>query len=1231
MAQHDSISAEPIQEATPAQTPAAQQPKRDDPDHLEHQASVSSASPATPAANWSFGKITPFAPSIIRPKLAVSHPDDDAEREAERAADHVMRMASPGGEARPLGSLEESGILHRAASRDDTPTPEGIELAFELSDNALVEPEVLAAEPEEGPPETAPSESSELVEDGGEPPVIMRRAKDGGLSTGTGFESRLASAGDGQTLSPSARAFFEPRFGFDFGQVHVHADAPAANLAKEINAHAFTQGSHIFFGEERYDPSSQEGRRLLAHELSHVVQGAPGTGTPSIQRRNGGAKKIRYAFYINLDRVLTPEELKITAFTQVFGVSKETAKKYIDYGQTKGWQWTLSPVTAADVGTKRRFTMDKAIYDLLRGSGGGGKPGEKPGEKPSEGPDADREAKKAQRAKAFKGASAREHKKINEATDEEFWKRTNYKVGKKLGHSPEDQQQALLWLDIRDEFLEKREKIKELPKEIKELMGGEEAFDPEDYDQLLRIGWKIKDNFTSVDIEIYKLIAQSLTSDLDVFEKSIEAYIQFRDQCQKQLVEAAEAAQKQPQKEKTLEEKLTENWKSVDFENFGKLSRDEKEALAREMTARQTGTQLKHMATHPGETVGKMAEGLVRVDKVAKGIIEDVKEAANGSKSAFARFAGATGAVGKLAGWIAGVAAVIYVVLLFVPGVNAVQLAATALTVAVVAGTTAIVASTVEGELRIQAAAEAKDPKEFQEHVDKASAAFTMVAMAAALMVIGAFVPKILAPLKLGDRLHAVRGALSRARSGLKGGKSLDSVKQAALSDLAQQKAGLPEALAKESKAAVADPAAKIRSMSGDQILQKAVEGDALAREVTGLSPEAAKQIQQIAKTPAGKNVPETLRRNILKGLEDTPAEAKKYVDRFLKDVESAEAAIKQSSTAAELEKAIGDAEAVLDPSKQGKAVQAQQEAYKAQRIQSAKYERMGDAELRTASKSDPLAAEELTRRYQARPDAELETLAKDGDPIASKVLSERKPPAPAKPAPAEEGGAPGEQPKTPQKEGPEAQTPQKPAPKATAARAPTAEELQWFSNHGYAWDSGAGAASKTVGGNTFRFKLDSSGRWVLERNGTPIAREYDTAPYKNRPSGAGGTVQAHHPIQDAWALDRLTKLPKNSVKDPTLQYKSGEEPSINLRNSYKDSPHQKVTARQAGRKGDIKTRNYAQERAEAVKDLTQAGVPPEVQAKILAEADAYFKTLHDNITDPVLRESIFGDYFKGK
>ncbi len=78
----------------------------------------------------------------------------------------------------------------------------------------------------------------------------------------------------GQALDPATRAHFEPRFGHDFSRVRVHTGPAAARSAQDLEASAYTVGPNIVFGAGQFLPQTAAGRRLLSHELTHVVQQA---------------------------------------------------------------------------------------------------------------------------------------------------------------------------------------------------------------------------------------------------------------------------------------------------------------------------------------------------------------------------------------------------------------------------------------------------------------------------------------------------------------------------------------------------------------------------------------------------------------------------------------------------------------------------------------------------------------------------------------------------------------------------------------------------------------------------------------------------------------------------------------------------------------------------------------------------------------------------------------------
>jgi len=76
----------------------------------------------------------------------------------------------------------------------------------------------------------------------------------------------------GQPLDPATRAFFEPRFKHDFSQVRLHTDVRAAKSARAVNALAYTVRRDVVFGARQYAPFTGPNRKLLSHELAHVVQ-----------------------------------------------------------------------------------------------------------------------------------------------------------------------------------------------------------------------------------------------------------------------------------------------------------------------------------------------------------------------------------------------------------------------------------------------------------------------------------------------------------------------------------------------------------------------------------------------------------------------------------------------------------------------------------------------------------------------------------------------------------------------------------------------------------------------------------------------------------------------------------------------------------------------------------------------------------------------------------------------
>lgn len=146
----------------------------------------------------------------------------------------------------------------------------------------------------------------------------------------------------GQSLDPTDRDFFGRRFGMDLGGVRVHSDTTAAANARRLSANAFTVGSDISFASGRYSPGTTTGRRLLAHELAHVVQHSA-RGSARIRREGIGDLRLAEAIsQVKSDivatatyRALAPDDRKL-ADGIIAKIASRTRPEQIDlYGKLK--------------------------------------------------------------------------------------------------------------------------------------------------------------------------------------------------------------------------------------------------------------------------------------------------------------------------------------------------------------------------------------------------------------------------------------------------------------------------------------------------------------------------------------------------------------------------------------------------------------------------------------------------------------------------------------------------------------------------------------------------------------------------------------------------------------------------------------------------------------------------------------------------------------------------------
>ena len=203
--------------------------------------------------------------ATVQTKLTIGKPGDKYEQEADKVSDRVMNMSEP---------------VQRQEQEEDQ-----MQMKPEIQRQGMEEEEEAQAKPlanvitplvqrQEMPEEEEAQMKPEIQrqEMGEEEEEVQAKPESSGLNA-EGLEQQLGnSKGGGSPLSDEARSFMEPRFGTDFSGVRVHTDSSAVQMNQDIQAQAFTHGQDIYFNSGKYSPDTNEGKSLLAHELTHVVQ-----------------------------------------------------------------------------------------------------------------------------------------------------------------------------------------------------------------------------------------------------------------------------------------------------------------------------------------------------------------------------------------------------------------------------------------------------------------------------------------------------------------------------------------------------------------------------------------------------------------------------------------------------------------------------------------------------------------------------------------------------------------------------------------------------------------------------------------------------------------------------------------------------------------------------------------------------------------------------------------------
>jgi hypothetical protein len=141
---------------------------------------------------------------------------------------------------------------------------------------------------EEEPVEVQASEDEERRPVMAEKEGQVQAKADSAPAIPEGFESGLnGSKGSGSPLPSGVKSQMETGFGTDFSNVRIHTGSGAAQMSRQIGAQAFTHGSDIYFNEGKFNPASQSGQHLIAHELTHTIQQGASVQPKLIQRVEG--------------------------------------------------------------------------------------------------------------------------------------------------------------------------------------------------------------------------------------------------------------------------------------------------------------------------------------------------------------------------------------------------------------------------------------------------------------------------------------------------------------------------------------------------------------------------------------------------------------------------------------------------------------------------------------------------------------------------------------------------------------------------------------------------------------------------------------------------------------------------------------------------------------------------------------------------------------------------------
>lgn len=164
---------------------------------------------------------------------------------------------------------------HVPQSKDSRKNVASHDSAVSAPSQVLVHPRLEMTDPGDSDEMEADEVADSIVSEGRIARSVSGSHSGTGISLPSHFGSRISSfQGQGSVISGNLKTQMESGFGHDFSSVRLHTDDAAAEMSSSISAQAFTYGNDIFFNRGQFNPDTKEGQHLIAHELTHVVQGS---------------------------------------------------------------------------------------------------------------------------------------------------------------------------------------------------------------------------------------------------------------------------------------------------------------------------------------------------------------------------------------------------------------------------------------------------------------------------------------------------------------------------------------------------------------------------------------------------------------------------------------------------------------------------------------------------------------------------------------------------------------------------------------------------------------------------------------------------------------------------------------------------------------------------------------------------------------------------------------------